>query len=406
MDTPSRAPQGFHAYLALGALLSLTTWMLLLLPNYLKQEEWSSQSVGWVMGLYFLANVIFQTAAGRLSERYGSVRVAFWGAVVATASGVLYVAALWGTPLFFAARVVHAMGTGMVTAGALIGLVHSVPLHLKGRVIGYFGLPGFVMLGIGPAVAEAFIFNWGFLVTFVALTFFFFSMVIILLRLPRNLSGPDPSGGSFVDGLRLTVPRLKSVLLFSLLFGFCSSVWNSFLAPAVRVLGAGAVSAFGIGYGLGAAITRVSVSPRLDTGTRRLLAISSLVIYGVGLALIPAAGRRWHLGLLGMICGTSHGTFYPSLSSIATERFHPLHSGQGLGLYISASSLGMFMGPPAWGALADEIGLGRVFVAAGILLAVATVLFVVGQSRYKGLRRSSGTSTWETPLNEKSSFTR
>jgi len=105
-----------------------------------------------------------------------------------------------------------------------------------------------------------------------------------------------------------------------------------------------------------------------------------LLPYGVALALIPHALAPWNLLLLGLVCGMGHGIFYPSLSSLAAERFHPLYPGQGMSLYVSASALGYFVGPPLWGALIDKSGYGLVFAVAGALLTIATAVFVVGES--------------------------
>ena len=83
--------------------------------------------------------------------------------------------------------------------------------------------------------------------------------------------------------------------------------------------------------------------------------------------------------------GSGHGTYYPSRSSLAAERFHPLHTGQGLGLYMSASALGMFAGPPIWGAIADRTSFSLMFLLAGSAISVGTVVFVAGQSRARHL---------------------
>ena len=61
-------------------------------------------------------------------------------------------AAVWAPVLIFPARIFEAVGAAMVSMAVLIVLVNSVPVHLKGRMMGYFGLPGFVMLGVGPVL--------------------------------------------------------------------------------------------------------------------------------------------------------------------------------------------------------------------------------------------------------------
>ncbi|MDA2927451.1 MFS transporter [Acidobacteria bacterium AH-259-G07] len=170
-------------------------------------------------------------------------------------------------------------------------------------------------------------------------------------------------------------------MLFSVLVGLSFSVWQSFLAPAVRELGTGAISGFGLGYGLGAVFTRLGISHRLDTGSLRLAGISALLLCGLGLALVPQVSQLHHLVVVGLVCGMSHGIYYPCLSSIASDRFHPLHTGQAMTLYVSASTVGMALGPPIWGAIADRTGYPLIFAASGLLLAVSTTIFVLSVRR-------------------------
>jgi MFS family permease len=372
-----------HAYLTISALLSLSTWVLLLLPNFLEERGWSSQEIGWAIGSFFLVNLLCQVLSGQISNRLGSVRTALSGAGLGCLGGFLYLAALWHPVMIFPSRVLHGAGTAMVFTGALMQLLRSVPLDLRGRVMGYYGLPGFVMLGIGPALSEWFIYHWGFEGIFVSIPIMFLAVTWILLRLARPWTPIEVRRQSFTEALSASIPRLKAILIFSMFFGLCFSAWNSFIAPAVRAVGNGAVSSFGMGYGLGAVATRLGISHRLDTGQRRLAAISTLFLYSTSMALIPHSTAVWQLALLGLACGTVHGTYYPALSSIAAERFHPVHEGQAMGLYIAASGLGMFLGPPLWGALADFGGYRLVFAAAGLSLAFNTVFFLISEYRRK-----------------------
>ena len=104
-------------------------------------------------------------------------------------------------------------------------------------------------------------------------------------------------------------------------------------------------------------MSRLGLSQKLDRGKNRLIAISSLTLYGVGLALIPHADHAWHLGIIGLGCGVSHGLYYPALSSFAAARFHPLHTGNAMSLYMSAFSLGMFLGSPILGVHWKPMGI-------------------------------------------------
>ncbi len=357
------------------------------------------------MGCYFLVYIVACSLAGPIADRYGNVPTGLVGAGVGCVGGVFYLASLGSPWLVFAARICQAVGAGTVATAVLILLVNSVPGHLRGRVMGYYGLPGFIFLGLGPFFSEWLIQVSGFAGTFVAILLIFVTVTWILSRLPRPLA-PKGTRRQFFEGLWVTLRRLGLIVALPVIFGFCYSNWSSFLALVVRSIGVGAVSSFGFGYGSGALLTRLGLSHRLDFGLRRLAGISALLVYGVGLVLIPYSTQIWHLLVLGLVCGMCHGTYYPGLSSIASERFHPLHTGQAMGLYHSASSLGLFLGPPLWGAIADTSSHQTTFTAAGVLLALSTISFVLIQWRHMSRMRSSGTSTRETPLKEKRSFTR
>jgi len=380
--TPSFRVPRLYAYFTISAVISLGIWVLLLLPNFLAGRGWSSQEIGWAVGAYFLVNLVCQAASGQLAVRYGNIATALWGAAAATVGGFCYLGALHFPALIFAARALHGAGAAMIYVGALMDLLQAVPPELRGRMIGYFGLPGFFMLGIGPPLSEWLIYRWGFEGIFVSVPVMFGGVAAVLARIPRSVERRRPAAqDSLYRALRASVDSLGSILLFSVCFGFCFSAWNSFLAPAVRGVGPGAVSMFGLGYGGGAVLTRLGLSHKLEVGKRRLYAIALLGLYGAGLAAIPACRARWGLVLVGFVCGMIHGTYYPSLSSLAAERFPRMHAAQATSLYVSANAVGLFVGPPLWGMVADRVGYGPMFTTAGLLLASATVWFVVAQLR-------------------------
>ena len=373
--------EGFKlfAYLSISALLSLTMWMLILVPDYLAHQGWSAQKIGWAMGLFFVVSLFSRIYSGHLADRIGNVPTALIGTAMALTGCLFYWAALRWPDAIFAARALHGGGATMVSVGALFHLVQSVPQELKGRMMGYFGLPGFVMMGAGPFIAEALQNFWGMAGTFTLLLAAFVTVGVILRRVPRPLAPRGTRREPFSRAFKANFPNLRPVILFSFCFGLGFSCWNSFLAPTVSWIGAGAISAFGVGYGSGAFTTRLGISQYLDTGRKRVIAISSLVLYGLGLALIPHADHAWQLGLLGFCCGMSHGVYYPALSSIAAERFHPLHTGNAMSLYLSAFSLGMFLGPPLWGFIGDRLSSVWMFAAAGVFVICATAAFVISR---------------------------
>ena len=366
-------------YLLISSLINLATWVLVLLPNYLQNQGWTARNIGLAMGAYFMVNLVSQILAGHIADRIGNIATALIGASVAAAGALFYLGCAWFPGLVFPARLFHGAGAGLISSAALIELTKTVPVELKGRIIGYFGLPGFVMIGLGPAICEWLVYTWGFGATFLLILIVFLLTAWLLARLPRSYDRPSGLRQPFLAVVRATFVPLQTILIFSTMFGLCHSSWNSFLAPAVRHLGTGAVSSFGTGYACGAIFTRLGFSHRLDTRARRLTGVGMLLPFAVCLGLIPFASAAWQLALIGLGAGMGHGIFYPSLSSIAAERFHPLFPGQGMSLYVSASGFGLFAGPPIWGMMVDEFSYRAVFVTAAIVMAVSTVTFIVSE---------------------------
>lgn len=384
------------SYLGISALRNLSAAILLLLPFFLAEGGWSSQKIGWAIGLFFFSFLVVQVFAGHLADLIGNVPTALLGAGITLLAGLCYLGALWFPNLVFLARLLHGGGSALILTGALVNLVRSVPQELRGRMMGYFGLPGFVVMGVGPLLAEGLVKYTGFGGAFTTIMVVSLMIAWILRKLPRPLSTTKRE--PLLRVLQINLPRLRPVLILAAFFGFCVSIWSSFLAPALAGIGPGAVSAFGFGYGSGALLTRLGLSQWLDTHDRRLLAISTLVAYSVGLALIPQSSSLWHLGFVGLICGMCHGVYYPALSALASERFHPLHTGQGMSLYTAASSLGFFIGPPVWGSLTDLTSYKLTFASSGLLLVVAVVTFVAFESRrVTSTFKPSGTRSPEAP---------
>src|SRR5207247_10321931 len=112
-----------YAYLAISALLSLATWVLLLLPNFLEERHWSSQGIGWAIGVYYLVNLLFQILAGRLADRYGNVPTALAGTAVAFLGGFCYLAALSVPAFNLFLCLLFAVVAGMVFDGSFVIVV-------------------------------------------------------------------------------------------------------------------------------------------------------------------------------------------------------------------------------------------------------------------------------------------
>jgi MFS family permease len=374
--------RSFAGYVVLSGLLSLSIWLLILLPRYLHDRGWSSKQVGWIFGAYSLFGLLSTLISIPIAQRLGSLSLARLGAGLGLICGVLYGITVSNPVLILGARAAHSAAVAFVYTGALLQLVSSVKPSIRGRMMGYFSMPGFVMIGIGPWLSEWLVAQWGFGVIPPAIVLIF----AVIAGLLTILSSPIRNDGAairltFTHLVRTSVGTLTSVLLLSIVFGTSFAAWTTFLSPAMQYLGRGAVSNFGWGYATGAILGVLVVGQKLESQSRRLIGIATLFLFSLGLVLIPVAAAVWQLAVIGALCGVGHGICYPALSSLATERCHPMHLESGTTLYLASSSLGAFLGSSLWGAVADAAGFSAVFISAGALLSMATIAFMFRQRR-------------------------
>lgn len=376
---PSRDNFAFGYCLLISALIALTNWFLLPLPRVLAGNNWSSERIGWTMAMFLGAWTIAQLVSGMISQLIGSRNLALLGSILGVFGGFCYISFSVMPYAILPARILHGIGSAFAYSGVLYLFLDRLPMRLRAKAIGYYGLPGVAMAMVGPAIAENLERNWGILpvVTLVLLVFcVLFIGILKFNEIPRRESeSATPIVGHFGE----IVSRGYGAFMVFMVLGACSSVWQTFLAPLVIGLGPGALSSFAIGHGSGAVLSRLSASSRVDHGRPRLAAILALIVYGGGLALIPKAYFGWQLATLGLVTGVTYGLAFVAIISLAIERMLPDETSVGTAFLLASIGLGGFFGPPIWGVIADNFGYDTAFVLAGSVLAVSVAVFVIGE---------------------------
>jgi MFS family permease len=82
-----------------------------------------------------------------------------------------------------------------------------------------------------------------------------------------------------------------------------------------------------------------------------------------GLAFLPAPGL---LVLSGIACGVGHGTLFPVLNALATQRAPAGLQGTVVSLHTAAVDLGAVAGTPLCGALEEWFGYPLMFAASAL----------------------------------------
>ena len=91
----------------------------------------------------------------------------------------------------------------------------------------------------------------------------------------------------------------------------------------------------------------------------------------VATALTPLAGGLVLLALTQIVASLGRGACIPTLMSLAIRPLPGHERASGMGVFQALYSIGMFVGPPLGGIIADSLGLPAVFVAVAFICVLA-----------------------------------
>jgi MFS transporter, DHA1 family, tetracycline resistance protein len=104
-----------------------------------------------------------------------------------------------------------------------------------------------------------------------------------------------------------------------------------------------------------------------------------LLLLGIGVALVPAAGSTWSLLPPVAVLAIGYAITTPSLAAWVSRRAPADRQGELLGLAASASAMARVVGPGAGGLLFDHVGQGAPFHVAAVMIGGAAAVALRGR---------------------------
>jgi DHA1 family tetracycline resistance protein-like MFS transporter len=359
----------------LGATLVLPT-----LPLYaVRHFDATPQQVSMVMAAFFVAQFIAAPWLGRLSDRWGRIPVLI-GSQLGTVISFILMGTAGSLELLLLARALDGItGGNIIVAQAYIADIS--PREKRTQSLGIvwtaFGIGYIVGPAIGGVVGaltdDRTPFYLGALISLGALL-----MTAAFLREPaaRQRKTRVP--------LKRSEVLPNTPLLLILLLGFMAQIGIALLQSTIALFGKVVVFAgqpdeqinIGVGLllttvGIGQVLTQMLLLPRLmpRLGERRLVIVGAL-LRAVGFFALALLPFHWSLsGLALVLIASASGLMMPALQSLATTSVREDISGSVLGLYQSATTLGIILGTTSSGWLFAQAP-GLPYLTAGVLLLV------------------------------------
>lgn len=340
---PYAAMFGGIFFCLLGVGASLAT-----LPFFVLQElNGNKVEVGVVTAAIAVAAVISRPIAGRIADRHGYKPVMLCGATICALAGVAYYASV-DVPVLVAIRILHGIGEGTVYTSGAAWLVRLCPVERRGRVVGLYGTCMWLGITLGAffgTVAmrvSGFSAVWGLCVVV--------GLLGLLSVAPRR--APERTEVTAARASILPVSTVVPGIALSLAaLGYAALSAFVALHMAARGVhnGIAAFNAFGVTY-VGVRLFIGNVPDRFGA---RQVAFWSALVEAVGLVIVAVAHDLVTVVAGGLIMGAGLSLLFPALALLVINRTDPSQQGAALGGFTSFWDIGLAVGGPFAGLVAN-----------------------------------------------------
>ena len=342
--------------------------------------------VGLIIGSQFVAALLSRSWAGNFADMRGTKRAVIAGFLLASSSGLAYLASLAfvATPvtsvwLLLLGRVLLAVGESLIATGALGWAIGLVGPQNAGKVMVWIGIAIFGAYALGAPVGVVVNVHWG------------FAGIATACVLVPLLAWAAVTGIRAVKPMATRRTPFYTVLSAVLWPGMglaLSSVGFGLITAFIALLFAAkhwgdaslAFSAFGLAF----IVARIFFGHLPDKVGGAQVALVSVAIEAVGQLLIWGADTAAIAYLGAALTGFGYSLAFPGFGVEAVRRAPPHTRSLAMGAYVAFLDIALGITSPLAGALAGARGIGAVYLAGAIAVALSMVvalrLLAVGPS--------------------------
>jgi MFS family permease len=359
------------------------------LPGYVEDLGGSKQQIGFVMGAFAVGLLIFRPWLGKLADIRSRKLVLIIGTTVAAIAPIGYLL-VKSVPLLILIRAFHGISIAAFTTAYSTLVVDLSPIKHRGELIGYMSLTMPVGLAIGPAIGGFLQEAQGYTPLFIlAATLGAIATLAVshigecppevgAENLQKTAKNRIPMGtllGKIFRNQALLIPTLV-LLLYGVSFGALSTFVPLFIKESRIDLNPGlfytaaAIASFSI---------RLFVGKASDTYGRGVFISSSLVFYGMAMAILSQATDATTTIMAAILEGGGSGILVPMMIALLSDRSSNEQRGQIFAVCISGLDLGIAIAGPYLGTIAESIGYKGIFgVCAGVTLLGLVIFGTLG----------------------------
>jgi MFS family permease len=368
----------FIIALAGSFFLSLSINLFLLFPLYLKQFNPSKSRVGLIMGIHSLMAILVRPIFGYLIDVKGRKKIALLGValLIATMPWFHLVKNAGILPLLL--RALTGIGWGISLAAAMTLCSDLAPREKLAQSLGIIGVAGLLANALGPLFGEETINTFGFGGLFnaavISLLVSFLCIFVTKDAVVLDRSKKFPKLKSLRKVSFLSLIFISSMPIFH---GATKGSIDNFIALFGRSILIHRIGPFFLAFSVAAILTRLGIGDISDRYGRKQVIFPAVCIISLNLILISSVKSFWVFVLSGFIGGFGQGLIFPALSTYVIDILGRENRGLALSLYLSLFDMGTGIGSPFFGWVSDLFGYRKMYLSAGILLFLISILFTL-----------------------------
>ena len=349
-----------------------------LLPLYAQDLGATGTQLGIIFAAYGISNSILTPIMGRLSDRRG--RKPFLSIGLASYA-IISLGYVWAAnvPQLTLVRLLMGVAGAMIIPIAMAYIGDLSPEGEEGKWMGYANAAFFSGFAIGPLLGGALAERFGMNASFYAMGgLCLLAFLVAVLFLPGIEQRKIGEKGHLSLKDMSTSPMVRGLFSFRLVQAVARGGIMTFLPifAATRI---------GLGPTLIGILLTVNFVPMIallalggrlaDKFNRKTLVILGNLTYLITVALIPLAHTFWQQLWLCFPRAIGGAISMPAATALTVEEGRKFGMGSTISILMMAMGVGMAIGPPLSGVIADLVDVNAVFYFGGAAGLIGTGLF-------------------------------
>ncbi|MCL1828909.1 MAG: MFS transporter [Oscillospiraceae bacterium] len=369
------------------------------LPPYMLFITGRAFYAGIITSVYSLTALAVRPAAGVFSDRIGRVKLLISGALICSAAAFGF-AFTTSVIMLIVLRMISGIGFGLHSTCGGAAAADVLPKSRLAEGIGYFGLYSTVGQMTAPALALAIVaggtaadyknlFFFGFFIAGAGMIFACFLTYERRRRKSEASAAPassgreKPSGNAGVPAGPLPKTILgfeyavfkPGVVLLIMFFGIASIL--SYITVFAELKGFGNSGLYFTFSALGVLFSRLLLGKVVDKRGADVVVIPAAAMLACLISLIPTVNSMTALAALAVPIGISQGALLPTMNQMMFRRCSPQRRGTASGAYYCAVDLGIVIGSPILGAVADAADIRFSFWLSSVWILIALTVYIL-----------------------------